>query len=64
MLKTFNNYSITMTNNSDKKRMRMVLLSLLLIPELIEEASPVTFKLFFNFLNILNILNIFCFVGS
>ena len=58
-LKTFNNYTIIMTNNSDKMRifLSVVFLLLLLIFELIHQAALVNFIVFKHFENlILNIL--------
>ena len=55
-LETVNNYTIIMTNNSDKIRiLSVVFLSLLLIFELIHQAALVNFMLFSNILKILKI---------
>ena len=57
-LKTFNNYTIIMTNNSDRKKniMSVVVLFPLLIFELIvQPAALVNFMLFLNIFKILKI---------
>ena len=56
-LKTFNYYTIIMTNNSDKisKSTSVVFLSLLCNFELIEQAALVDFLLYLNIFKILRI---------
>ena len=53
-LRTFNNYTIIMTNNSDKMRifLSVVFLLLLLFFELIHQTALVNFILFLNILKI------------
>ena len=56
-LKTFNNYTIIMTNNSDKIRIScVVFLSLLLIFEFTQQAALVNFMFYLDIFKILKIL--------
>ena len=57
VLKNFNNYTTTMTSNSEKNNniVKVVFLSLLLIFEFIQQAALVNFTLYLNICRILKV---------